>query len=167
MKKPHLHWQPDYVAYTIDHFRDWLFLADRGDTCLYHIGVMAIDRMTFPHVQRLGDYANLASEYQTIRLSQKRVDADLYQYFASRTDAPTRAIPRAVATGEIAVQAFLAIRAIQDLPYKMSALRAIRDIMPTRSEQEGKDMLKSLIEAGLVTDAKKPTVTDKGQGVLS
>jgi len=165
MKKHKLHWVPDAVVYTLEHFRDWMFAADTGEKCLYHIGQVLVDQQERPSLKYIADYASLMSDYGAVLLNQKRVHAGLYQYFASRTSFPVRTIPKSVATGEVEVRMFVSIRAVHKRAADISAKRAIRDILSC-SEQESSDMLDSLIAAELIIKGRPPKITVKGKGVL-
>lgn len=165
MKKHKLHWIPDAVVYTLPQLRDWMFTAESSEKCIYHIGQILVDQHDRPSLKGIADYAALMSDYGAILLNQKRVEAGLYQYFASRTSFPVRTIPKAVANLEIEVRMFISVKAVHKRAADMSARRVIRDILSC-SEQESADMLKGLIKAGLFIQGRPPKITDKGKGIL-
>lgn len=160
-----LHWNPDAVVYTLDQFRDWMFSAAQGERCLYHIGQMLTDQEERPHLKPLGDYAALMSEFGAVVITQRRVDAGLYQYFAARRRFNLRTIPKAVAVGEIDVRLFLSLRAVHERSPDMSARRAVRDALSC-SEAESQEMLDAMIKAKLVKAGRPPKITDVGKAVL-
>jgi hypothetical protein len=164
-EKHRLHWNPDAVVYTMDQFRDWMFSAPQGDRCLYHIGQMLTDQEDRPHLKFLGDYAALMSEFGAVVITQRRVDAGMYQYFAARREFKLRSLPKAVATGEIPVRLFLSLRAVNDRSSDVSARRAIRDALSC-SEDESQEMLEEMMKTGLVKKGRPPKITDAGKAVL-
>lgn len=149
----------------MDQFKDWMFSAPQGDRCLYHIGQMLTDQEGMPHLKVLGDYAALMSEFGAVVITQRRVDAGLYQYFAARREFKLRSLPRLVATGEIPVRLFLALRAVDDRSSDVSARRAIRDALSC-SEADSQDMLDQMIRAELVKAGRPPKITDAGKASL-
>ena len=165
MKKHALHWAPDAVVYTLPQLRDWMFGAESGEKCIYHIGQILVDQKDRHSLKGIADYAALMSDYGAILLNQKRVESGLYQYFASRTSFPVRTIPKAVANLEIEVRMFVSVRAVHKRAADMSARRVIRDILSC-SEDESAEILKELFAAGLLIKGRPPKITDKGKGVL-
>lgn len=165
IKRHQLHWNPDAVAYTVDQFRDWMFSAPQGDRCLYHIGQMLIDQIELPHLKLMGDYAALMSEFGALVITQRRVDDGLYQYFAARREYKLRSLPKQVATGEIPVRLFLALRSVHNRSPDVSARRAIRDALSC-TESGSQEMLFNLMRAGLIKDGRPPIITDEGKAAL-
>lgn len=163
--KHRLHWNPDAVVYTMDQFKDWMFSAPQGDRCLYHIGQMLTDQEDRPHLKVLGDYAALMSEFGAVVITQRRVDDGLYQYFAARREFKLRSLPKLVATGEIPVRLFLALRAVHDRSSDVSARRAIRDALSC-SEADSQNMLDEMMRAELVKAGRPPKITDAGKAAL-
>ena len=165
MKKHALHWAPDAVVYDLPQLRDWIFGSEVGEKCIYHIGQILVDQKDRKSLRGIADYAALMSDYGAVLLNQKRVEAGMYQYFASRTNFPVRTIPKAVANLEIEVRMFVSVRAVHQRAADMSARRVIRDILSC-SEDESAEILKGLFESGLLTKGRPPKITDKGKGVL-
>lgn len=149
------HWVPDAVVYELEQFRDWMFAADHGERCLYHIGMMMVDQENRPNLKDLGDYAALMADCGAISITQKRIGEGMYQYYACRTDKPCRMLPRAVAMGEINVRIYLILRAIHTRENRVSAKKAIRDAV-TITEAEATKVLQMFVDAGMVNKGKPP-----------
>ena len=142
-----------------------MFSAPQGDRCLYHIGQMLTDQEDRPHLKLLGDYAALMSEFGAVVITQRRVDAGLYQYFAARREFKARNLPRSVASCEIPVRLFVALRAVNERETRISARRSIRDAMSC-SETESIDILQELIESDLIDNGRAHKITSAGKAAL-
>lgn len=160
-----LHWTPDAVAFNLDQFRDWVFSAPRGDRCLYHIGQLLVDQEERPGLKALGDYAALMSDYGAVVITQKRIEAGMYQYFAARRDFNILAVPKSLATGAIDVETFISLRSILERPTESSARRVIRDVLSC-SEAYSQEIMDKLIKQGFVKAGRPPTVTNKGREAM-
>ena len=160
------YWTPDAVVFSVEQFRRWLFLAAQGERCLYHIGQMLIDQEDRPvSLKPIGDYAAIMAEYRAVILTQKRTDEGIYQYFAVRTDVPTRTMPRAVSVGDVSVEHFIALKSIHNKENGLSAHRAIRFALGC-SQEKARDVMHELIAAGLLEDGRAPSLTKAGRKAL-
>lgn len=166
---------PDAVTYSIDQFRDWIFKARRGELCLFHVGQMAVDQQDRPLLKDLSAFASIMSDYNIAITTQRRASEGIYQYFATRTDAPANLMPKSLAMGSVTINTFIAIRAISKKQEAYSLRRAIRDAMLC-SEIEAQAMLDVLVKQKFVSSstapkdapnyAAKSILTSRGYGVL-
>jgi|SRR5690348_10708592 len=73
-------------------FESWVKMANKGDACLYHEGVLANDRaeggLKSLRINGLALEATKHANDGIVNLLQKRIKSERYQYIAVRTSKP-------------------------------------------------------------------------------
>jgi hypothetical protein len=153
------------VVYSVDQFRDWLFMAGQGEVCLYHVGHMLVDQVGRPALKLLGDYAMLMSDFSAVRITHRRADDGVFQYFAARSSTRMAQVPQGVGTGQVPVQTYRALEAILRKGPRLSIRRTIRERL-AMSEEDSDRLVSRLIKDGLLVDASPPELSDHGRRAM-
>lgn len=133
-------------------FRDWCARAPRGDTCIYHVGLIAADRAASRDldtiallVQILAGTGFIMPGQHPIALAAGRQVA----YTAMRTGAGIA--PPSILSGDLDPRDFIALLAIRNRPSDQSAARALRDALGLhRDELAAGNILRRLSRSGWV-----------------
>jgi len=112
----------------LPHFLRWCRGAKTSDVCIYHIGMIAIDRRDSPALCNIADTVGLLSETGYIFGGQHIVQLPAGRqiaYTATRTGCGYA--PRAILSDMILARDYNALRAIKHRPADLSATRALRN----------------------------------------
>ena len=168
-----LHWTPDACAFTVYQFRDWLYKAEVGERCLYHIGQIKIDQGEFPHLINYSRYVMLMSDYGAVRINQARSGmASEFQYYASRLKFDLRSIPESVGTCAVGPDIFIALGCVYELQSstgrgQISTRHMVKEALACRDSDIDK-IYEEMYRCGYIIKegGKRIVVTDKGMEVL-
>lgn len=133
-------------------FRDWCARAPRGDTCIYHVGLMAADRVASRDldtiallVQILAGTGFIMPGQHPIALAAGRQVA----YTAMRTGVGIA--PPSILSGDLDPRDFIALLAIRNRPSDQSAARALRDALGLHGDELAPgNLLRRLSRSGWV-----------------
>lgn len=115
---------------TVDALRRWARSANPGDTCVYHEGLIGLDRREDPDLSERADLALLLAMTDWLIVSQPRPPSagpGVFAYLATRTGRGWA--PRHVMSGMIAPADWHALRAVFERDTRVSARRSIRIAM--------------------------------------
>ena len=135
---------------TLESFLDWCRSSKQGSVCIYHIGLVGADRINSPVLSKIADTAQILADGRFIMIGQHMVALPAGRqvaYTATRTG--TGYAPRAVLSGAIGPQDFLALRIIRARSSDLSAARALRSGLGV-SEGVAEIILRRLQSSGYI-----------------
>lgn len=150
-------------------FLEWAQKASRNDVCIYHIGMIAIDRTQAKELDALAGLVSILVEtgyitpgQHTITLAAGRQVA----YTAARSGSGYA--PRAIMGGHVTANEYRALRAIEARAADQSAARSLRDNLAI-SEEAANALLRKLHTTGYVVRGRNLAwvLTDKARGMIT